>query len=54
MMKNALYVILKALFVLGVIKKIRLILKFMTSQPGQETIAIHTLPIPAELKATRQ
>ena len=26
------------------IKKIRLILKFMTSQPGYQTIAIHILP----------
>ena len=25
-------------------RKIRLILKFMTSQPGQQTIAIHILP----------
>ena len=28
----------------GLIRKIRLILKFMTSQPGQQTIAIHILP----------
>ena len=28
----------------GLIRKIRLILKFMTSQPGQQTIAIHMLP----------
>ena len=27
----------------GLIKKIRLILNFMTSQPGQQTIVIHTL-----------
>ena len=26
------------------IRKIRLISKFMTSQPGQQTITIHTLP----------
>ena len=28
----------------SLIKKIRLILKFMTSQPGKQTIAIHMLP----------
>ena len=28
----------------GLIKKIRLILKFLMSQPGQQTIAIHILP----------
>ena len=28
----------------GLIRKITLILKFMTSQPGSQTIAIHILP----------
>ena len=28
----------------GLIRKVRLILKFMTSQPGQQTIGIHILP----------
>ena len=28
----------------GLIKKIRLISNFMTSQPGQQTIVIHILP----------
>ena len=28
----------------NLMRKIRLILKFMTSQPGQQTIAIHILP----------
>ena len=28
----------------GLIRKIKLILKFMTSQPGQQTIATHILP----------
>ena len=28
----------------GLIRKIRLTLKFMTSQPGLQTIAIHILP----------
>ena len=59
-MKNAFCFILKAFFVLkilqflswlfgqveknGFIRKIRLISKFITSQPGQETITIHKLP----------
>ena len=43
MMKNAFYFILKALFVLK-IRKIRLTSKFMTSQPGLQTITIHILP----------
>ena len=59
-MKNAFYFILKAFFVLkifkflsrlfghvgknGLIRKIRLTSKFMTSQPGLEKIAIHILP----------
>ena len=57
--KNVFYFILKALFVLkifvfvttfwsyrknGLIRKMRLISKFMTSQPGSQTIAIHILP----------
>ena len=54
MMKNAFHFILKALFVLkiskflskffGHVEKMRLTSKFMTSQPGQKTIAIHILP----------
>ena len=28
----------------GLIRKIRLISKFMTSQPGKQTIAVHILP----------
>ena len=59
-MKNAFYFILKTLFVLkislsffttfwscrknGWIRKISLTLKFMTSQPGLQPIAIHILP----------
>ena len=58
MMKNAFYFTLKAFFVLkmftflswllviqknGLIRKIRLISKFMTSQPAKQTIAIHIL-----------
>ena len=51
-MKNTFYFILKALFVImtlcscrknGSIRKIRLISKFITSQPGEQTIAIHML-----------
>ena len=60
MMKNAFYFILKALFVLkifkffvttfgscrknGLIREIRLTSKFMTSQYGLQTIAIHIFP----------
>ena len=69
MMKNAFYFILKAFFVLryskfclnflvmqknGLIKTIRLILKFMTSQPWKQSIAIHTFPISQKVKAIRQ
>ena len=58
MMKNGFYFTLKALFVLnlfkfcldflaiykrGLIRKIRLISKFMASQPEKQTIAIHIL-----------
>ena len=58
-MKNAFYFTLKALFVIRyltfslnflimyrnhLIRKIRLILKFMTSEPGKQTIGIQTLP----------
>ena len=59
-MKNAFYFILKALFVLKILKflsrlfghvgktarseKYRLTSKFMTSQPGSQTITIHILP----------
>ena len=28
----------------GLIRKVRLILEFMTSQPGEQTIAMHILP----------
>ena len=60
LMKNAFYFILKVFFVFkifkflswlfsyieknGLTRKIKLISKFMTSQPGQQTIAIHILP----------
>ena len=54
MMRNAFYFILKALFVFvttfwsyrknDLIRKIRLTSKFMTSQTGLQTIAIHILP----------
>ena len=40
MMKNAFYFMLKAL---SILKKIRLTSKFMTSQTGLQTIAIHIL-----------
>ena len=58
-MKSAFYFTLEALFFLkilsfyidflvvyknGLIRKIKLILKFMTSQPGSQTIVIHILP----------
>ena len=58
-MKNGFYCILKALFVLktfkflsqvfghvgknGLMRKIRLTSKLMTSQPGSQTIAVHIL-----------
>ena len=59
MMKNTFYFVLKAVFVLNtfnfyqnfcscrktsLIRKITLISKFMTPQPGQQTITIHILP----------
>ena len=60
MIKNVFYFVLKALFILkifrflsrhighleknGLIRKIRLTSKIMTSQPGLQTIAIHILP----------
>ena len=49
MIKNAFYFTSKSLFVLKMFKnsfvrKVRLISKFMTSQPGKQTIALHTLP----------
>ena len=60
MMRNVFSFILKVLFVLkifrflsqlfrhveknGLIRKTRLTSKFMTSQPGLQTIAIHILP----------
>ena len=56
MMKNAFYLTLKALFVLnifdfsviwknGLIRKITLIPKVITSQTGYQTIVMHILPI---------
>ena len=46
MMKNDFYFILIALWCRtnGLIRKIRLASKFMMSQPGLQTIAIHILP----------
>ena len=41
LMKNAFYITLKALFVL-LIRKIRLISRFLTSQPGLQTITLQT------------
>ena len=68
-MENAFYFILKALFILeifqffvttfwscrenGLIRKVRLTSKFMTSQPGLQTIAIHILPNISQSKATQ-
>ena len=37
----------------GLIRKIRLALKFMTSQPGLQTIAIHMLPNISQSKDNR-
>ena len=69
MMKNALYFSLKALFVLrifkflsrlfghaektGLIRNMRLTSKFMMSQPGLKTIAIHILPNISQTKGIR-
>ena len=69
-MKNAFYFMLKALFILkifkvlswvlghegkGLIRKLRLISKFMASQTSKQTITIHILPnISQEVKAIRQ
>ena len=52
MMKNALYFMLKELFALtclimlenDLIRKVRLISKFMTQQPWKQIIAIHISP----------
>ena len=57
-MKNVFYSILKALFFSrylknGLIRKIRLILKLMMSQPGWQTITIHDCSISPKLKTTR-
>ena len=38
----------------GLIRKIRLTSKFMMSQPGLQTIAIHILPKTHKVKVTRQ
>ena len=69
-MKNASYVTLKALFVINIFKFLskflshvdkqnnlirRLISKFLTSQPGLQTIATYTYcQISQEVKAIRQ
>ena len=69
MMKNTFYFNLKALFVLkdikvfvttfwsgmknGLIRNKRLTSKFMTSQPGLQTIAIHRLPNISESKGSQ-
>ena len=68
MMKNDFYFTFKALFVLkifkilslflamykkGLIRKIRLISIFMTSQPGIPTIAVHILPNISRSKANQ-
>ena len=37
----------------GLIRKIRLISKFMTSQPGKQTMAIHILPYISRNKDSR-
>ena len=69
MMKNAFYFTIKTLFVLkvfkflswlglviyknGLIRKARLISKFMTSQTGSQTIVIHMLPNIARSKGNQ-
>ena len=62
-MKNDFCFILKAFFVLkifkflfwlvGNVEKIRLILKFMTSQPGYQTITLHILPNISRIKGNQ-
>ena len=67
-MKNAFHFILNAIFVLKIfkflsrhfgdvgkslIRKIRLTSKFMMSQPGLQTIAIHILPIISQSKGNQ-
>ena len=37
----------------GLIRKVKLISKFMTSQPGKQTIAIHTLPNISRIKVNQ-
>ena len=37
----------------GLIRKVKLISKFMTSQPGKQTIAIHTLPSISRIKVNQ-
>ena len=69
MMKNAFHFMLKALFVLkiftffvlifwscrnGLMKKLSLISKFMTSQAAQKTITIHILPNLRKSKSNHQ
>ena len=63
MMKNTFYFILKALFVLkiftvlsrlfGHVGKIKLSSKFVTSQPGLQTIAVHILPNISQSKGSQ-
>ena len=68
MMNNAFYLILKSLFLLrdlhfcpdflvmqesGLIRKLWLISKFMTSQTGTQTISINILPDISKSKANR-
>ena len=60
MMKNAFYFILKGIFDFAMtflscsknalIREKRLLAKFMTSQPGEQTIAIHILPVVSRRK----
>ena len=37
----------------GLIRKVKLISKFMTSQPGKQTIVIHTLPNISRIKVNQ-
>ena len=67
LIKNDFYLILRALFISsitfiltfwsfrkkGLIRKIRLISKFMTSQTGLQTITIHVLPNISQSKGNR-
>ena len=61
MMKNAFYLIFKALFVLkifkfllnGLIREIRLISRFMTSHPGLQRMKTNILPNISRIKANQ-